>query len=61
MLQFTVSVEATRIVDLLLELRHGRGMTFVQVGESLGISEQAARKRWNVLSRYSEMISLSND
>ncbi len=31
----------------LLELRHKHGLTFLQIGERLSISEQAARKRWN--------------
>lgn len=33
--------------QLLLELRHKHGLTFVQIGDRLGISDQAARKRWN--------------
>jgi RNA polymerase sigma factor (sigma-70 family) len=40
----------------LLELRHKLGLTFVQIGECLGISEQAARKRWNRI-----VASLRND
>lgn len=34
-------------LQYLLELRHRMGLTFVQIGEKLGISEMAARKRWN--------------
>lgn len=30
----------------IIELRHRQGMKFTSIGERLGISEQAARKRW---------------
>ena len=30
-----------------LDLRHRQGWTFAKIGDSLGISDQAARKRWN--------------
>jgi RNA polymerase sigma factor (sigma-70 family) len=31
---------------LILDLRHKFGWTFTQIGEHVGISEQAVRKRW---------------
>lgn len=31
----------------LLECRHRHGWTFAQIGKELGITEQAARKRWH--------------